>query len=194
MGICILSLKGSCLFKSFSEEEMLFKYFKTAYIKTNDTLNFKWMTFYSIRNIFLFATHYQVHTEIIKLFHTNCWDAHWRWLEANLVDRIQAAKASGSCNGLMTGASVTGLLTNFSSLSSVLGKSNKIHNKAITTWLVLQNSGSQPLWDHGPVNYFFMRRGSSIIDARAPNWAVAQQLRNTALEREFNGWYKYVNE
>jgi hypothetical protein len=134
LGTCILSLKGSCLFKSFSEGEMLFRYFRTAYIKTNDTLNFKWMTFYSITNnencltIFLFATHYQVHTEIIKMFHTNCWDAHWRWLEANLVDRTQAAKASGSRNGLITGVSVTGLLANFSSLSSVLGKSNKIHN------------------------------------------------------------------
>jgi hypothetical protein len=82
----------------------------------NDPLNFKVMALY---------------TEIIKFVHTSCWDAHWRWLEANLVDRTQAAKASGSCSGLITGASVTGLLVDFSSLSSVLGKSNNIHNKTI---------------------------------------------------------------
>jgi hypothetical protein len=32
---------------------------------------------------------------------------------------------------------------------------------------ILQTSGSQPLWDRGPITSFFIRRGPGIIDARA---------------------------
>jgi hypothetical protein len=54
------------------------------------------------------------------------------------------------------------------------------HLAALVNYFIC-SSGSQPFWDRGRVNFFPIRLGSSIIDARVRYKAAARRLRNTEL-------------
>jgi hypothetical protein len=60
-------------------------------------------------------------------------------------------------------------------------------NIALTSTMVW-TSGSQPLWDRGPVNSFFTRGGIGKIDATSRYRTAVRRLKNTGLDRVWT-WY-----
>jgi hypothetical protein len=58
---------------------------------------------------------------------------------------------------------------------------------------IFYTSGSQLLWDRGPVNSSFTKRGPGIIDARVRYRAAARRLRNTVLDNRHKGGGKDVS-